>query len=142
MEAPSQAIIGRGTLLQRGGTSAGDAFETISEVISFGIPDDQADEVEVSHSESPGGFKEFLSTWRDAGEASVGLNWRPDLHATQVSLRSDKADGLRRYYRFVLPGGMETITFLAFVKGLKRNVDIKGAITADVTFRCSSVTTT
>jgi hypothetical protein len=139
-EHASQAIIGRGTLFQRGGLLSTDPYETVSEVISFGIPDEQADEEEVSHSESPDGYKEFIRSWIDGGEASVGLNWRPDLYATQASLRSDKADGLRRYYRFVLPGAMETVGFLGFVKGLKRNVTPKGAITADVSFRASRVT--
>lgn len=138
-EHASSAVAGRGTTFQRGGLLPGDPFETVSDVISFGVPDEQMDEVEVTHSESPGGYKEYIRTWIDGGEASVGLNWRPDVHATHASLLADKADGLRRYYRFVLPGGMETVTFYGFVKGLKRNPDIKGAVTAEVTFRVSSV---
>lgn len=139
-EHVSQARLGRGTLFQRGGLNPEDPFETCSDVISFGIPDDTPEEVDVTHSESPDGFLEFIKGFVDAGEGTVGLNWRPDLYPNHAALRSDKADGLRRYYRYVLPGGMETITVYGFIKNIKRNVTPKGAITADVTMRCSRVT--
>lgn len=138
-EHATQAVIGHGTLVQRGGTAVGDAYETISEVIGFETPDEVADEHEVSHFESPGGYKEFIQGMIDAGEATITVSWRPDLYPTQANLRSDKASGELRYYRFVLPGGLETLTFRAFVKGLKRNVQPNAPVTADITFRVSQV---
>lgn len=139
-EHATQAIIGHGTRLQRGGVSLADAFTDLNEVVGFESPDEVADEHEASHFESPDRYKEFIAGMIDAGEATISLNWRPDLYPSQSSLRDDKADQLLRYYRIILPGAMETITFRAFVKGLKRNIVPNGPMTADVTFRVSSVT--
>lgn len=139
-EHATQALIGHGTRLQRGGTALADAFTDLNEVISFESPDEVADEHEVSHFESPDRYKEFIAGMIDAGEATISVTWRPDVYPSQASLKDDKADGLLRYYRIILPSAMETITFRAFVKGLKRNINPNAPMTADITFRVSSVT--
>jgi hypothetical protein len=138
-EHASQAIIGRGTLLQRGGLLPGDPYETVTEVTEFGIPDESAEDVEVTHSESPDGYNEKIQGFKDGGDASATVNWRPDVYASQAALRDDKASGVRRWYRFVLPNAMETIPFFGFVKNIKRNVTPKGAITAAITWSVSRV---
>jgi hypothetical protein len=138
-EHATQAVLGHGSQLQRGGFLEADPFTTISEVVSFDSPDEQADDIEVSHFESPNKQKEYIRGMIDTGTAAISLNWNPPVYATHASLRSDKADGLLRWYRIVLAGAVETITFRAYVKGLKRNADPNGAITADVTFKVSTV---
>ena len=139
-EHATQSLIGHGTQLQRGGLLEADPFTNLHEVVGFESPDEVADEHEASHFESPGRYKEFIAGMIDAGEATITIGWRPDLYPDQVSLKADKADGLLRYYRIILPGAMETITFRGFVKGLKRNIVPNGPMTADITFRCSRVT--
>jgi len=139
-EHATQAVIGHGTQFQRGGLLVGDPFSNIMEVISFDSPDEQGDDIEVSHFESPDKIKEYIRGMIEAGEASISVNWNPTVYASHSSLRSDKEDGLLRYYRFILPGAMETITFRAYVKGLKRNADPNGAVTADVSFKVSTIT--
>ena len=141
-EHATQAITGAGTQLQRGGVLSTDAFTSLHEVISFDAPSVQADEIEATHFESPEGYKEFIAGKKDAGEATATLNWRPDLYSDQASLQSDAADGLLRYYRFILPGAVQTYTFRAFVKGMKPDVSANGALTMAVTFRVSRVTAT
>lgn len=138
-EHATQAVIGHGTQLQRGGTAETDPYTNISEVVSFDSPDEQGDDIEVSHFESPNAQKEYIRGMIDSGEAAMSVNWNPGIYASHASLRSDKADGLLRWYRIILPGAMETITFRAYVKGLKRNADPNGAVTADVTFRVSTI---
>lgn len=141
-EHATQAVLGHGTQIQRGGLLDTDPFTNVMEVISFDSPDEQGDDIEVSHFESPSKIKEFIRGMIDAGTAAISVNWNPGVYASHASLRSDKVDGLLRYYRFILPGAMETITFRAYVKGLKRNADPNGAVTADVTFKVSTVTAT
>lgn len=139
-EHATQAVLGHGTQIQRGGIADTDPFTNVMEVIAFDSPDEQGDDIEVSHFESPNKIKEYIRGMIDAGEASISVNWNPGVYASHASLRSDKEDGLLRYYRFILPGAMETITFRAYVKGLKRNADPNGAVTADVSFKVSTVT--
>lgn len=138
-EHATQAVLGHGTQLQRGGLLEADPYTNYMEVISFDPPDEQADDIEVSHFESPNKQKEYIRGMIDSGEASMSVNWNPTVYASHDSIRSDKADGLLRWYKIILPGGMETITFRAYVKGLKRNADPNGAVTADVTFRVSTI---
>ena len=138
-EHATQAIIGHGSQLQRGGLLDTDPFSNLHEVVGFDAPNEQADEHEASHFESPDRYKEFIAGMIDAGEATATLNWRPDLYADQASLRDDAADKLLRYYRIVLPSAMETITFRAFVKGMKPDVQANGVLTMAVTFRVSRV---
>ena len=137
-EHATQAVRAMGTQLLRGGLLETDPFVNLMEVTNFDPADAVADEIEVTHYESPNGDKEFIAGGVDNGEATLSLNWNPGVYASHNSIRSDKADRLLRWYKCILPGAMETITFRAFVKGLKRNIDRDGAVTADVTFRVST----
>jgi hypothetical protein len=139
-EHATQAIIGHGTLLQRGGVASTDAYTDVEECIAFDAPNEMADEHEASHFQSPDGYKEYIAGMIDAGEATATLNWRPDLYASQAAFRTDAADRLLRYYKIILPNAMETITFRAFVKGMKPDVTPNGALTMAITFRVSRVT--
>mgnify|MGYP000874452007 FL=1 len=138
-EHATQAISGRGTILQRGGLLESDPFSQFHEVVSFDAPNEVADELEARHFESPDGYKEFISGMIDAGEAAMTVNWRRDAYSDHDNLRSDAADKALRYYRCILPDGMETITFRAFVKAMKPNIGPNQTLTMDVTFRCSRV---
>jgi len=141
-EHATQAVSGRGAQLKRGGLLSTDPYVNLHEVISFDAPNDSADEIEVTHLESPGGRKEYIAGMIDSGEATATLNWRPDVYAEQALLRSDAADRALRYWQFVLPSSMETITFRAFVKGMKPEVTANGALLMAVTFRVSTSTVT
>jgi predicted secreted protein len=135
------ARIGYGTQFQRGNGDSPETFTNISEVIAFEAPDEQADDVEVTHFESPGGYKEYIRGMLDAGEASFSVNWDPTNRATHAQIRTDKASGTAHNYRFVLPGSIETVTFSGYIKGLKRNVEPGGAITADITLKVAGAPT-
>jgi hypothetical protein len=138
-EHESQAVIGYGTLVQVGDGAEPENFTTFHEVITADPPDEQADEHEVTHFESPNRSKEFIQGLIDAGEMGFSLNWRPDLYTDHQALVTDKAAGTKRNYRVVLPGGMHTIEFPAFVKGMKPNLGPNDVCTMDVTLRCSGV---
>jgi predicted secreted protein len=136
------ARIGYLSQFQRGnGDGPPETFTNISEVISIEPPDAQADDIEVTHFESPGGYKEYIRGMLDAGEVSFSVNWDPTNRATHAQIRTDKASGLVHNYRLVFPGAIETITFPAYVKGLKRNDEPGAAITADVTLKVTGAPT-
>ena len=52
-------------------------YDEMVEVVSFGLPDDQSDEIEVTHLKSPNKRKEFISGLTDGGEVEVSLNYIP-----------------------------------------------------------------
>lgn len=140
-EHASQAVIGWGTFLQIG-TSVGavtppasDAFIDISELISLEPPDEQADDVEVTHFGSPGRTKEYIRGLLDGGDATFGINYNPVIYTNHATLKALKKSGEKRNIRMVLPGSIETIDFIGYVKGFKPNDTPGGALTADITLR-------
>jgi hypothetical protein len=141
-EHATQAIIGWGTQVQRGnGDGPPETFTNITEVTAGQPPQDQADEHEVTHFESPNRRKEFIQGMIDSGEATATINYRPDVYDIHQSLVEDFEAGTIGTWRFVLPGGCETITFEGFIKGFGRNLGPNDPLTAEVTWRVNSVTT-
>lgn len=144
-EHATQAIIGWGTQVQRGNgdgdptTGVGETYANITEVVAGQPPQDVADEHEVSHFESPGRRKEFIQGMIDSGEASCTVNYNPGVHAIHDQIVEDFEAGTIGWWRFVLPGAIETISFKAFVKGFTRNLGPNDVLTADVTWRVGTV---
>ncbi len=138
-EHASQAIIGWGSILYREGPPL--TFEQITEVAAFHPPQESSDEVEVTHFESPGRREEFIQGLIDAGEATATINYNPGVHAIHDTIVEDFEAGTVINWRFTLPGLIETIDFSAFIKTFNRAVAPSDALTADVTWRVSSLTT-
>jgi hypothetical protein len=147
MEHATQAVIGWGTQVQRGNgdgdptTGVGETYQNITEVTAGVPPQDVQDEIEVTHFESPGRRKEFIAGMIDSGEASCVVNYNPGVYAIHDQLVEDFEAGGQHWWRFVLPGGVETITFKAFIKGFARNLGPSDVLTADVTWRVGTVST-
>ena len=137
-EHANQAIIGWGSILYREGPPL--TFVQITEVTAFQPPQESADEIEVTHFESPGRRKEFIQGLIDAGEATATINYNPGVHELHDTLVEDFEAGSVINWRFTLPGLIETIDFSAFIKSFNRNVAPSDALTADVTWRVSTVT--
>jgi len=140
VEHASKAVLGWGAYLQIGTTVGGgspgtDTFTNISEVTSHEPPDEQADDIEVTHFGSPLRTKEYIRGLLDAGDSSFTVNYNPAQYPEQVTLVQLKKSGEKRNIRFVLPSAMETIDFVGYVKGLKRTTEPSGAQTADITLK-------
>jgi hypothetical protein len=138
IEHASKAVIGWGAYLQIGATAGGgspdsDTFENISELISFDAPEEQADDIEVTHFGSPDRTKEKLRGLIDAGEGSFSINYRPSEYANQRLLVALKASGEKRNIRFFLAAEEEQLDFIGYIKSFKRNTAPGEANTADVT---------
>lgn len=93
------------------------------EVVSFGLPDAQVDEVEVTHLKSPDRYKEFIAGLADRGSVEVTLNYVPG-STTDTTISAARADGTTRAVRFVVPAQDGTpawqIDTFAFVQGYAR----------------------
>lgn len=124
--------------------TTGNLFELV-EVTSFGLPDSERDEVEVTHLKSPDEFKEYIGGLKDGGEVTVGLNYVPG-SLTDVAVRTAKDDGDVRAIRFVIPdqdGDPEwMIDAFGFVKGYGRGpVQAGDKIEASVRIRITGAQT-
>lgn len=142
-EHATKAKITHGTQFQRGNSDGPpETFTNINEVTSIDPPTEEADDIEVTHFESPGKRKEYIRGLIDTGEASFTLNWNPLDWAIHDTLRDDLDSGTARNWRFVLNGGIETVTFPGYIKSLKRNMgSASEAITADVVIKVTGAST-
>lgn len=120
-----------------GGATGGETFTTIAEVTSLGGPNESADLIEVTHMESDGAYKEFISALHDGGELSTNINFLPG-NAGHQSIRADLATGLRRNYRIVYPDAANTTYQLAaYVTGFEATSNLNDKIMAAVRFKIS-----
>lgn len=97
------------------------ALTELVEVVSFALPDEEVDEVEVTNLKSPDRRREYISGLSDGGTVDVELNYVPG-SATDVLIRAAKAAGTSRAVKFVVPDGAATwqITTSAYVSGYSR----------------------
>jgi len=76
----SEAIPFYGTLLSIS-IDGGSTYKKVAEVRSINGPSAAAESVDVSHSESPSGYREFIGGMKDGGEFSAELNFFPASYA-------------------------------------------------------------
>jgi len=142
-EHPSVAKIAWGSYFAIGqsnsvppAAASGDTFDNVSEVTSGEPPDEQVDDVEVSHWGSPDRTKEYKAGMIDGGEVTLDVNFNPEEIENHRRLVQLKKSGQVRNMRFVSTDGMETIDFPGYIKGLKRNMGGPGdPLTASVTIK-------
>lgn len=122
----------------------GTALVELKQVVSFGLPEDETDEVETTHLKSPGKRREFISGLTDGGEVEVGLNYRPGSD-TDILIRSARAAGDARPVKFVIPEDGEPaweIDTTAIVRRHARgDVAAGDKMEATVTFRITGAST-
>lgn len=109
------------------------------EVVSFGLPDDQVDEVEATHLKSPNKRKEYIAGLADGGDIEVTLNYVPG-SPTDIAVRNAKDARNTRAIRFVIPdeAGMPEwkVETYGFVKGYSRGpISAGDKIEATITVR-------
>jgi Lambda phage tail tube protein, TTP len=138
--ANTQATLGYGTLLQRGGLTAPDTFVTVAEVRNIDGPKLTKDFKEVTHMESPGGFKEYIGALKDGGTVTFTCNFLP-ADGTQDHLTGliyDFKNNIKRYWREQWPTTpASTVTYLGEVQDLDPKMPVDDAMTLDVTIKIS-----
>lgn len=133
----SDAQIGYGSKFLMQELASSSALTKLAEVTSVSLPNEQVSEVEVTHYESPGKTREFISGLNDAGEITISMNFLSGSETDEL-IEGAKADGKTRTMRVVVPDGNangQMYTFPGFVKGYERSVPIDDKMTADVTIR-------
>lgn len=103
------------------------------------LPDEQIDEVEVTHMKSPGRRRQFIAGLIDSGEVSIPMNYIPG-SATDTLCKELKASGEEVIIGIKLTDDpdVDEEKFTGFLKGYGRSAPIDDKMTAEATFRLSS----
>lgn len=119
------------------------AFEEFGRVFDIPqFPDQQTDQVDVTHMRSPNRKREYIGGFIESGECQVQLAYEPGssaysaLHALHVS-------GEVRQMKFVFGtnSGDPNETFAGYVSGIARAVPLGDKMTATVTIKVSGAST-
>lgn len=95
----SDAYLGHGSTISRGTSSSG-PWTAIAETRSITPPQLQRNEVEVTHTTSPDGYREYIGGLKDGSRLELTVNYLPS-NATHQTLLSDYDDDVIAYYRVV-----------------------------------------
>ena len=124
----SDAKAGVGTKFYRWN---GSAWETIAEINSITGPGMSRDTIDVTSLDSTGGYREFISGFRNAGTLALAMNFT---RATYDLMKDDFEDDTLKNYEIELPDDdATTLEFTAFVTELPLTIPPDDKMTADVT---------
>ena len=130
----SDAIAGLGAAFKRGdGVTASEGFTAIAEVANISGPGLTRDFIEVTHLGSSGGYREFITGFRDGGEYTFQVNFT---HAEYLLLKADyDSDDSVNYQVVLADTDVTTLDFAGYVTGLPMTVPFDDKITVDVTIK-------
>lgn len=98
----SNAISGMGTLLYMGDNADPEAYSVVAEVTNINDISFSADTSDVTHMESPGGVREFITTVVEGGEINIEANFVAT-DASQNLLRDAVFNRTRHNFVISLP---------------------------------------
>lgn len=136
--AASQAITGYNSTFEVETAPGSGVFTFLAEVTDITPPNAKADQVEVTHMQSPGRAKEFVQGMTDYGDMTLKLNHIPS-SATDDFISAWRADGTTRSTRITYPNAQTSVT-PAFVLGYAPdNFNPGAALKATLTLKCAGV---
>lgn len=88
----------------------------VAEVTSITPPGATRETVDVTHLKSDGGWREHIGSLKDAGEASITVNYIPASTASDVLFTAFGTDGAQDF-TILFPSGTLKMTFKGIVTG-------------------------
>jgi predicted secreted protein len=134
----SNAKAGVGTLFRRWNATTS-KWVNISEINSITGPGMSRDTIDVTSLDSTGGYREFITGFRDAGTVALAMNFT---RVTYALMKNDFESDTLQNYEIVLPD-MEntTLEFQGLVTELPLTIPADDKMTADVTIQISGEVT-
>lgn len=142
--AATEAVSAFGTLLKRGNGASPETFTAVAEITNLEGPNFSMDTVDVTHHTSPNGYREFLPSFKDAGEIAADMNFVPSSSEQDPStgILSDFENRTLRNWQVVFPDdSTTTAAFSAYVTGASLSAPVDGKLAAKVTLRISGAVT-
>ena len=134
----STAVAGVGTKFRRWNTTKG-AWEDIAEINSITGPSMSRDTIDVTSLDSTGGYREFITGFRNAGTVALAMNFTRD---TYDLMKLDFESNTLVNYEIILPDVEETtLEFEGLVTELPLGIPADDKVTADVTIQISGQVT-
>ncbi len=132
----SNAFSGVGTSFYRNDPSTG--WGAIAEVNNISGPGMTRDFIDVTSLGSTGGYREFITGFRDGGEVTFQMNMTNDGYD---QLMTDFEADAAREYKIVLPDDDEsTFSFSGLITAIPLNVQPDDKVTVDVTIKVTGAT--
>jgi len=142
--AASNARLGFGSVFEIVDDNSPDLFVAMAEIKSVKPPSAKVDQVEVTHMQSPGMYREFISGLIDSGEASFVMNFIPNSASdSRIFALLNLPIGVSRLraMRCSFPNGT-TWSFTGQIVGYEPEVPFDSVMTATVTVKVSGPITT
>lgn len=132
----SNAVAGVGTLFRRWG---GTAWASVAEINSITGPGMSRDTIDVTSLDSVGGYREFITGFRNAGTITLAMNFT---RTTYELMKGDFESDVLGNYEIVLPDAENTsLEFEGLVTELPLTIPADDKVTADVTIQISGQVT-
>lgn len=129
----TNARIGHGTSFALATLGAPSVYTALGEVTSITPPPIKRDIIDVTHMESPEGWREFIGGLKDGGECSLDLNFVPG-SATDDTLVAMQVEVSPRNVEITFPNGASW-KFAAFCTGYTPTAPVDDKMTATATFK-------
>lgn len=133
--AASAAALGYGSKFMISDNSSPGIFTDIAEVFNITPPSFEADDVDVTHNQSPNRTRETIPGLVTPGDCSFEMNFVPG-SASDVLIRALRTSGEQRACKIVFPNA-ESWSFLAAVKGYEVSMPTDDKMTATVSMQVS-----
>lgn len=133
--AETQGTSGFGTLIAYLNSASPPVYVKVPEIFEVGGPNQSAEEIEMTHMESPGNRREFIQSFIDGGELAFSINFLPE-NAIHQNLLDDQTARTERTWKVQWPdAGDTTWSFTGFVKSFEPSAPIDGRLSAAVVIR-------
>jgi len=130
----SNAQSGVGVSFKKGDGTSNESFTAIAEVKNLNGPSMSRGTIDVTNLDSTGGYREFITAFRDGGECSMTMNFT---RAGYDDLKTDfdSEDSVNYQISIPSPNAM-TLEFTGYITNLAGpNATPDGAIEAEVTIK-------
>ena len=129
-------MIGYGSTV-RIGRGVAPVYTELDLIGDLELPDEQIDEVEITHMKSPGRRRQFIAGLIDSGEVSIPMNYIPGSDSDTL-LKEIKATGENVILEITIGENGTPESYEAFLKGYRRTAPVDDKMTAEATFRISA----
>lgn len=131
------AFTGIGVLFRRWNSGTG-AWDNISEIVTIGGPTFSRETIDATTLDTTGGYREFITGLRDAGEITMTLNFA---QSTYQTFKDDFEDDTAQNYEIVLPDAdVTSFEFEGLVTACPITIP-EAAVQFDVTIKISGQVT-
>lgn len=128
--AANVAVRGFGAKLQ---LSISSVYTTIADIKSITGPTTSRETYDVTHMESPNGWREHIAGLKDGGEVSSEINYNPTAVTHQALLDTYESNSVSSWK--IIFSDTSTITFSGILTKLDISAPMDNAMTASITIK-------